>query len=155
MKIKLKFLKRFINWVGEQFEKLEPKLKKAVEAGVKVTEAIKNVVNNPALDFLTELTGTGIDNALLATIRGKIPQIFKTLNLVDDIASMSEKEVFDLALSKLAEKGDDGKKIFWHSFGIEVTKLASDGELSQGDIVYLSQWYYDHKVKHAEAILTT
>lgn len=149
MKIKLKFLKRFVNWVGEQFEKLEPKLKKAVEAGVKVTEAIKTVVNNPALDFVTELTKTGIDDALLSAIRGKIPQIFKTLNLVDNIADMSEKQIFELALSKLSGKGDSEKDLLWHSFGIEVTKLASDGELSQADIIYLSQWYYDHKVKGA------
>lgn len=150
MKIRLKFLKRFVNWVGEQFDKLEPKLKKAVEAGVKVTEAIKNVVDNPVLDVITELTGTGIDDALLGMIRGKIPQIFKTLNLVDNIAGMSEKEVFDLVLAKLSAKGDSEKDVFWHSFGIEVTKLASDGELSQGDIIYLSQWYYDHKMKPVE-----
>lgn len=146
MKIRLKFLKRFINWVGEQFEKLSPKLKKAVTAGVQVTEAIKKIVDNPSLNFLTELTNTDLDDKAVAKVRQVLPSIFKTLGLLKE-AEGKEGEVFFEVFAELITKTDNEKAIFWHSFSVELTKVMSDGELSQADIIYLTQWYYDHRVK--------
>lgn len=146
MKIRLKFLKRFINWVGEQFEKLSPKLQKVVEIGVKVTDAVKEVVSNPALDFITALIKTGADDEVISKIRSSLPSILKTLGLIKD-SKGAEGELLSYAVNELMSRTDKGKALVWKQLSALLIEALSDGELSEDEAYNLAKWYYDEKVK--------
>lgn len=142
------FLSKIWNEIKNLFASIPVELKTAIHIGVIVAENIKTFVDSPAADILTTLIPGDIDDKIKDVLRSKIPLILSELKLVDDCQNITDPTQLTTCAIK-ALQGLDGniKSSFLHTISILVAEVATDGQLTWSDGVYLSEWYYQHKYK--------
>ncbi|MBC7399882.1 MAG: hypothetical protein H7289_08045 [Mucilaginibacter sp.] len=142
------FLSKIWNEIKNLFASIPVELKTAIHIGVIAAENIKTFVDSPAADILTTLIPGDIDDKIKDVLRSKIPLILSELKLVDDCQNITDPTQLTTCAIK-ALQGLDGniKSSFLHTISILVAEVATDGQLTWSDGVYLSEWYYQHKYK--------
>lgn len=77
----MKFFKKVGAWFKRLFTNIKKFLKENVAPAVKFVNAIKTVVDNPALDVLVAFTKTDLDNKILAKLRQALSQAVDILEV--------------------------------------------------------------------------
>jgi hypothetical protein len=144
------FLSKIWNQVKALFDGIPAELKTAVHIGVVITENIKNFTDSPVADVLTTLIPGDTDDKIKDWLRAKLPTLLTQLKLTDSCGGMTDpNEITTCAVKVLQTLDGDVKNAFLHNLSIMITQIASDGQLSWADGVYVLQWYYDHNYKAA------
>jgi hypothetical protein len=144
------FLSKIWNQVKALFDGIPAELKIAIHVGVIVTENIKNFVDSPAADVLTELIPGDVDDKIKNWLRAKLPAILTELKLADSCSSLTDpNEITACAVKVLQELDGNIKSAFLHNLSILIAQVAADGKLTWSDGVYVLQWYYQHEYKAA------
>jgi hypothetical protein len=118
------------------------------ETAVKVTDIVKSIIENPALNFAIELTPTQKDDYLLARAKKLVPVIGMRVALAFNIAEVAkstedEFEKFTLIMDLVREQFNaDGKGAFYREFSGMVLEALSDGKISLAESVGLVQFAF-------------
>jgi hypothetical protein len=141
------FLSNVWNSIKHIFDKISEEEKKAVHIGVTVVEKIKQFIDTPIADFITDLIPGEVDDEIKDTLRLYLPKVLVELQLTANCVDQTEdpNEIVTCALKTLGEVGQDAKNAFLHDLAALISQAASDGTISWSDSIYLVQWYYDHK----------
>ena len=124
------------------------------EVAIKVTNIVKDVVNDSAINWVVALTPTKADDVLVAKAKRLVPEIAVKLAVAMSIADKGvlEKDplvvsgkIFELVRNVLPE---EGKSIFYRELSGLIAEVLADGVVTKderGKIVALLQLRY-HKV---------
>lgn len=135
----MSFITKFFSWVKGLLSKVTPEVKSFVEIGIKLVENIKNYADNPAIDVLTAIIPTDIDDKVVAAIRAVLPKLLAELQFIDTALTNDEIVQF---IDKLQTAGDDAIDIFTHGISSVINNKITDeiGSISQAflttEIVY-------------------
>jgi hypothetical protein len=147
-----KLLKGIGEWISNLFHGLLPEIKKAIEIGVTVTEAIKNFdsANPEVADILTTIIPGNLDDAIKAKIREALPKIVVELKLVDATLGLTDPNAIMAAAVKVMQQLDaDYSSVFLHNLSVLVAQVAADGKLDWSDAIVLVEWFYQNVTKKA------
>ena len=146
------FLKKVWKAVSKAWNKLEDEVKEMVPVAIKVTNAIKEIVEDGS--FTGELIEAviakikikgDIDEKALALIRKWVPEILTRLIIVKNISEMSTTEAqLSAIIDEIKVYNNDQKELFWDGFAKKFLEYASDGKIDKNEVAYLVKWYYDN-----------
>lgn len=126
-------MKKIIQFFKNLFNK-DSKLK-FIEAAVEVVNAIKKVADSPALDVVTALTKTKIDNIILAKVRTLLPliseQLLRQHGKISTGTTMNEDDVLRMLVELINEYKDskDNKTNLLTSLAAKLLQGLTDGTI--------------------------
>ena len=121
------------------------------DVAIKVTNIVKDVINNPLLDYTVALTPTKADDVLLTKAKKLAPIVSTKLALAMGIAKEAEltgdplvvaSKVFDIIRESIPE---EGRAIFYRELSGKIGVALSDGKITEGEIIGILQLKY-HKI---------
>src|SRR5687767_10088319 len=134
-------------WTAIQrvFKRLPQPLKAAIHIGVVVTEQIKNFVDTGAVDILSQLIPSDVDDHIKEILKRELPRIVANLKLAEQCGHETDPDkILKCAIATLQSIGKDFEIAFLHSLAIMIAQVAADGKLSWTDGVHILEWYYKH-----------
>lgn len=145
-----KLIHSIVLFISNLFGKLPPLLKKSVDIGIKVTDAIKNFDHAEPMvaDILTTLIPGDIDDKIKVLLRANLPKIAVELRLVDATLGLTDPNQIMVAASKALQQINSDYSVregFLNSLAIVIAQVASDGKLDWNDAAYVIKYYFDHK----------
>lgn len=141
-----KFLKKIWAGIKKAFEGLVPELKKAVTAGVEITDKLKALIDGPIDDMLVALIPGDFDDKIRAKLQEELPKILVKLKLAEScLAETDPNKIVECALNTLRDMTSEDRKPFLHSFAILTAQVIADGKLTWSDGVFILQWLFKHK----------
>ncbi len=119
---------KVFGWFGDWIHDLVAGSNKDIlEAVIKVTEGIKEVINNPLFDIEAALTKSGWDDKLLASVRPQLNVIMSDELLLQGITADTTQEEANATAQKIAESfgalPEDKKAKFYTSVGAQLYQL--------------------------------
>ena len=138
--------------IEKAWDKLPDESKEFVSVAVKVTQAVKEVIDAGSftgsfLDAVVARIPGTLDDIALAKAREFIPALLIKLSLSQSILSIEDDQERLLAVIDRIRLFDaDQREAFWDSFAKKTLQYASDGELSWADVNALIKWYFDNKL---------
>ncbi|MBD1365178.1 hypothetical protein IDJ77_15285 [Mucilaginibacter sp. ZT4R22] len=145
----ISFLARLWNSIRSLFNKLPPTIKIAVHLGVIITENIKNFVDSPLADVLTEIIPGDTDDKIKQALRTALPILLTNLKLTENCnSSTNQQEITKCAIKALQNLDGEIKNAYLHNLSVLISQLAADGKLSWSDGVCIVEWYYQLRYKH-------
>lgn len=127
------------------FGKLLDFLVKHGEVAVKVTNIVKGVIENPAIDMVVALTPTKKDDELLRKAKQILPNVAVKIGIAMNVVSIAEAEADQaIAFSKVLDYvsnqlPDEGKAIFYRELSGAIAESLSDGNISGGEAIAIVQ----------------
>lgn len=112
------------------------------EIAIKVTDLVKNILNNPLVDWVVALTPTEADNIAVAKAKEFVPKIATQIGLAMGILQniKDEKDGFEKVLNYVAQLPLEGKAIFLREFAGQLAlALSDDNKISPGEMIGLVQ----------------
>lgn len=143
------FLKQAWNWLKSLFEKGFDELRHLSGPSVKIVDAIKAVVENPALDFITELTGTGVDDKILHKARLIVPALSEKLNVIHGVLDINDKDsdAVEKFLEYLRSLNPDARTSFWVILAGELNVMLADGKITLAEGIAFTQLFFAERRK--------
>jgi hypothetical protein len=155
-----------MNWIKKVFEKAkafftfaDEKAKKLTKLAIKVTNAVKIVVDSPVDDILAEIAKRAIpgeaddiliNNAMIA-INKKLPVIINELVIVDTLLQVEDPvEKAKLILEKIKFASEDQKNQFYHNLASTLISQLSDGKFTFGECCVTAEIIYQEMKKNNE-----
>ena len=142
-------MKKLINQIKEALSKVFGGfLEILVDRGqiaIKVTNIVKDFIENPAVDLVVALTPNKKDDVLLARAKVLVPKILVQIGMAMAIVQKAEAEsdpevAYSVVLSYISTKlPEDGKAIFYRELSGRVAQALSDGNMSVAESIGLVQ----------------
>jgi hypothetical protein len=145
IKIMKKLLEKIKNALLKAFGVLLDFLVKNGEVAIKVTNTVKEIINNPAIDWVVALTPTDVDDKVLAEAKKIVPALAVKVGLAMNIVTIAESEedeiiAFSTVLAFVSDQlSEEGKAIFYRELSGLVAESLSDGTMSGGEAVAIVQ----------------
>lgn len=120
------------------------------EVAIKVTNVVKDILNNPAIDWVVELTPTKADDILVSKAKVFVPKVANQIGLAMGILrnAEDEKDAFEKVLNYVSQLPLEGKAIFLREFsGHLALALSDDGKVSPAEMIGLVQLIYKGLIK--------
>lgn len=120
------------------------------EVAINVTNVIKDIINNPAIDWVVALTPTAADDRVLAKAKVWVPKVANQIGLAMGIlkSAEDEKDAFEKVLNYVSQLPIEGKAIFLREFSGQLAlALSDDGKISPAEMIGLVQLVYKGLVK--------
>lgn len=115
------------------------------KVAIKVTDIVKSVIENPAIEWAIALTPNKKDDELLKKAKEIVPQIAVKVGIAMNIVSFADAETDQtVAFSKVLEfvsnqLPEEGRAIFYRELSGAVAESLSDGNMSGGEAVAIVQ----------------
>ena len=142
-------MKKLINQIKEALSKVFGGfLEILVDRGqiaIKVTNIVKDFIENPAVDLVVALTPNKKDDVLLARAKVLVPKILIQIGMAMAIVQKAEAEsdpevAYSVVLSYISTKlPEDGKAIFYRELSGRIAQALSDGNMSVAESIGLVQ----------------
>lgn len=134
-------------------DKAHKVLQKSVPVGIEVVELLKEVVDNPAIPFLTKLTATTADDAAVALAKTLLPKILVQLKIADKCVKLTDRNaVLQCAIEQLRQLDPLEREKAWFDISSMLSYyLSKDSEggekLTWSEIAMVVKTYYDEIYK--------
>lgn len=154
-----KFLKKLWAIAVDFFTGSEEKAKKFATTVIKMTNAVKAVVDSPLCDvgaiLLKKAIPGATDDVIIDTILTKADEILPKLIAQEAIVlglleNSTVEEKANYVLSKIKFASDIDKDEFYHKFCVRAIVALSDGKLSYGEAVILGEMAYQQLKKNGQ-----
>ena len=138
-------MKQLIQKIRNVFGSLFYRIVNRGDAAVKVTNILKGVINNPALEWVVELTPTKADDLPLRKAKVLLPKVTLQVGLAMGIikaidAEQDPKKAMAILLEVIKDKlPNDGKAIFYREVSGKLAEALSDGTLSTAESIAIVQ----------------
>ena len=154
-KIKINFLKvkafvlNIIDKADELVERIAPVAINVVEEIKKINETttgdiIELIISKAIKGYADDL----IIRNLRAKLREKLPEVIEVMRLALNIAKVDDKNLqAKMVLDAINFSPDQIKNAHYHTFCSMLIESISDGKLTWGESVILSQYVYDNLYK--------
>lgn len=148
-KIMLDFFKKLFAKVKELFSDSFDKLRIFSGVAVKITAAIKEVVENPLLGLAVDFTKTTKDNQLLAKALVIVPKVTASIAITHGIlqAGDDDSDATTALIEYLRTISPAARASFWVMLSGEINKALADGQISLAEAIALAQLVYAEKIK--------
>jgi hypothetical protein len=123
------------------------------DTAIKVTNIVKEIVENPAVDWVVVMTPTPLDDLALLKAKSIAPKIaaqvalamgvIREVNLAESPEEATGK-VFELIRDLIPQ---EGRGIFYREFSAKVAEVLSDGKISTAESVALVQLLFKGIIK--------
>lgn len=118
-------------WIKAKFEALNKELLPIADVAVDVTNALKTLMDSGAVDVITSITPTKVDDRIAAAIRNALPKVLSTMSIIQDVASsdITPDQAAVILLDRVKQLVPDSQAFQWLEFSSKLTKeLAKDLE---------------------------
>lgn len=115
------------------------------KVAIKVTDIVKSVIENPAIEWAIALTPNKKDDELLKKAKEIVPQIAVKVGTAMNIVSIADSETDQtIAFAKVLEfvsnqLPEEGRAIFYRELSGAIAEALSDGNMSGGEAVAIVQ----------------
>lgn len=146
-------IKTFVKSLWESADKMAEKL---CPIAINVIDGIKTVNGSPAGDIIelimSKLIPGTADDAIIDLVRKwltkNLPIIATDLKIIDSVANTDDiNEQLKAICNAINVSSDATKNIIYHTLASKILETLSDGKITWGEAVMLSQFYYDNKNK--------
>ena len=154
-KIKIIFLK-VKAFVLNIFDKADELVERIAPIAVKVVEQIKTINETTTGDIIELIITKAIkgeaDDLIIRNLRvklkEKLPEVIEVMRLALNIAKVDDKNLqAKMVLDAINFSPDQIKNAHYHTFCSMLIESISDGKLTWGESVILSQYVYDNLYK--------
>lgn len=138
-------MRRIINAIKNAFGSALSFLISRGEVAVKATDIVKQVIENPLVNWAVLLTPTKADDVLLAKAKVLIPKLgVKVAMAMGILNQVNESETTEQAFGKVLEYVSqslpmEGRAIFYRELSGQLAESLSDGKVSTAEAVALVQ----------------
>ena len=138
-------MKQVIQKIRNVFGSLFNRIVNTGNVAVNVTNILKGVINNPALEWVVELTPTKADDLPLRKAKVLLPKVTLQVGLAMGIikaidAEQDPKKAMAILLEVIKDKlPNDGKAIFYREVSGKLAEALSDGTLSTAESIAIVQ----------------
>lgn len=109
-----KFLEKVRDAVVKLFQWLTKTAKNIIPIGIHVVNIIKTVVDTNAVDFITRLTKTDIDDKIIDFLRTFLPKLLKELGEWHDVVEgETDQEILQRSIIKINSYPAVRKHLLW------------------------------------------
>lgn len=114
------------------------------QQAVTIVENLKMVLNSPVADLITILIPGSKDDMLVAYLRNIVPPVLeKTIIALNIVKSNNSKsKIIEKGIEYLKGATKEQKALFYTTFAAELNIALSDGKITFGEAVILSQLVY-------------
>lgn len=147
--MKLNFLKNAWTKLKSFVVKVDDFVEKNAIVAVNFTNALKAVVNSPAMDLVVEFTPTNVDNIMLPKVREVVGQVATEMGIAYQLFSdvQGQTLTYEQKIAKVVEYLKSilpGARVgFIVDFCGRLTMNLSDGKLSLAEAIARSQDIYN------------
>jgi fatty acid-binding protein DegV len=139
-----KLLNSIKNWwervTGKAIEIMRPNAK----AAYTLVNAIKKIVESPALSAIVLLTKTKADDAALAAARAILPQIAEKLLVADIIMSHpTPSQIIEALIDYLRKQNKDVRAAFYIVLAGKINEALADGKMTLAEAVSIGQIIFE------------
>ena len=155
----MNWIKRIIAKAKALFTIADEKAKKLTKLAIKVTNAVKAVVDTPVDDVIAEILKKAIpgtvddiiiSNALI-TLNKKLPTIINELVIIDSLLQVKDPvEKAKLILEKIKFASDEQKNQFYHNLSSTLILQLSDGKFTFGECCVTAEIIYQEMKQNKE-----
>jgi hypothetical protein len=152
----MRFLKRIWNGVKRLYNRLVNKSRELVPVAINIVEGVKVVVDSPVDDIVAALLKKAIpgvkDDIIIEKIHGiivkQVPLILSRLLMIDSISNIKDpNEQLQAIVKQLRISSDEQKNFVYHGLATLILEKLSDGKLTWGEAVMISEYYYQNNYK--------
>jgi hypothetical protein len=142
------WLKNIWRSIQTLFNRIPTDLQTAIHIGAEVTENLKNFVESPMADVITDLIPGETDNRIKIALRAALPSLLIQLKLADSCSTInSPEELTACAIKTLQSLSGNLKSAFLHNLAVLIAQVAADGKLTWQDGASIMEWYYQNQFK--------
>lgn len=151
-KLNNKTMKGIINALRRAFGKVLEFLVSRGQVAVKATDIVKQVIENPFLDWTVRLTPIKADDAILAKAKQLVPQIGVKIGMAMGIINeVNQSESTEQAFGKVLEYVSkslpvEGRAIFYRELSGQLAESLSDGQMSTAEAIAIVQLIFKKKI---------
>jgi hypothetical protein len=140
-----KLLEQISDWLKRKFKQGFDAAKKHSHIAVKVTDGLRKIVESPVADLLTAMIPGELDNEIKYKLRKELPGIAAKMAIAHNILQANEDPTLALARMReyIASLGLDAQRAWWVDFSAHVMEVFSDGDVTWGELVSITQKAYD------------
>lgn len=144
-------IKTFVTNLWSDVNKTADKL---CPIAINVVDAIKTVNSSASGDvielIISKLIPGSADDAIISLVRKwlteNLPKIATDLKIVNSISKIKDKnEQLKAICNAINVSNDETKNVIYHTLASKILEVLSDGKITWGEAVMLSQYYYDNK----------
>lgn len=150
-----KNLNEIFSFIKRIFAGLKYEAKKNIPVAIDVVEAIKKVLDSQVDDIVLSILGSLVPNLPVSQINiikskleKELPKIILELNLVN--LALNGQDIntqLQTILDQLKLSSDDIKAEKYHVMASKILVVLSDGKVTWGEAVMLTEWYYQNYIK--------
>lgn len=142
-------IKKLVAMIKSLFGGLSPKYKAALQTAVVVIDAIYNASKSPAVDVITAITPTTVDDNIVRWLRTSLPDWLKEFKLFTEVLDLTDPQEIILKVSEILQGLDvpdrNGERLkLAVALAIDLT---ADGKLDWADAVKVIQALKDKSIK--------
>ncbi len=143
-------MKKIISFLKKLWSRSKFYIDKYVHPSVLTVEAIKAVLDSPAVPLLMAIIPGQIDDLIIMNIRRYLPDVLKVLGYADDCLHAGDGDaIFQCAIKKIKLSNDTQKDAAYHNIATLLSVYLSDGKLSWREAIHLSEMVLHEKIKQA------
>lgn len=155
----MNWIKRIIAKAKAPFTIADEKAKKLTKLAIKVTNAVKAVVDTPVDDVIAEILKKAIPgevddiiiNNAIVTLNKKLPVIINELVIIDSLLSVTDPtEKAKLILEKIKFASDEQRNQFYHNLASTLILQLSDGKFTFGECCVTAEIIYQEMKQNKE-----
>lgn len=155
----MNWIKRIIAKAKAFFTLADEKAKKLTKLSIRVTNAVKAVVDTPVDDVIAEILKKAIPgevddiiiNNAIVTLNKKLPVIINELVIIDSLLSVTDPtEKAKLILEKIKFASDEQRNQFYHNLASTLILQLSDGKFTFGECCVTAEIIYQEMKKNNE-----
>lgn len=150
-----KFFKKIFAFIKKLYNSLKDETKQYLPIAIGAVEALKKLLDSHVDDVALAIVTTLIPsipadkvNLVKAKLEAALPKILLEMNLVNSIANIEDPNAqLQAILDALKLSSDDVKAEKYHTLASKILVVLSDGKVTWGEAVMLTEWYYQTYVK--------
>jgi hypothetical protein len=138
-------LKRVFDFVRNKYKSLFDLVRINSETAVKVTAKLKEIVESPITDIITDIIPGDLDDKIHEKLKVVVPKIATKVAIAHGILSVETKDsdAVTSIIDHLKNELNPGLRIsFWVMFSGELNKALSDDKITLAEAIGLSQLIY-------------
>jgi hypothetical protein len=133
-------MKKLFQKIKALFIRIKPQFQNTIETAVMITEKVKEIINSPAIDVLTQMTAFEQDEKILAALRNALGYVSDVLGIAKKHETPS-KQLQEIA-KVMRKRSPQFQKLFYRELSSALAHALSDGKLTAWELFTLTQTAY-------------
>lgn len=114
-------------------------IEKYVQPSVQVVEALKFILDSPAVPIITAVIPGTLDDIIIQRIRTYLPTVLQVLGYADCLSAKTPDGILQCAVAKIRLMPDEGRDAALHNIASLLSKYLADGKLTWREALHLAE----------------